>query len=62
MKLIESKIASISSQIDNVYFDKINHIISQDDYFRYTNESKYGLENSSKNKRDISNPDSANVG
>ena len=38
IKLIDSKIVSISSQIDNIYFDKINHVISQDDYFRYTNK------------------------
>ena len=38
IKLIDSKITNISSQIDNIYFDKINHIISQDDYFRYTNK------------------------
>jgi len=38
IKLIDSKIATISSQIDNIYFDKINHIISQEDYFRYTNK------------------------
>ena len=38
IKLIDSKISNISSQIDNIYFDKINHVISQDDYFRYTNK------------------------
>ena len=38
IKLIDSKITNISSQIDNIYFDKINHLISQDDYFRYTNK------------------------
>lgn len=38
IKLIDSKIRNISSQIDNIYFDKINHVISQDDYFRYTNK------------------------
>lgn len=38
IKLIDSKITNISSQIDNIYFDKINHVISQDDYFRYTNK------------------------
>ena len=38
IKLIESKISNISSQIDNIYFDKINHVISQDDYFRYINK------------------------
>ena len=38
LKLIDNKIANISSQIDNIYFDKINHVISQDDYFRYTNK------------------------
>ncbi len=38
IKLIDSKISNISSQIDNIYFDKINYVISQDDYFRYTNK------------------------
>ena len=38
IKLIDSKISNISSQIDNIYFDKINHVISQGDYFRYTNK------------------------
>lgn len=38
IKLIDSKISNISSQIDNIYFDKINHVISKDDYFRYTNK------------------------
>ena len=38
IKLIDCKIANISGQIDNIYFDKINHVISQDDYFRYTNK------------------------
>ena len=38
IKVIDSKIANISGQIDNIYFDKINHVISQDDYFRYTNK------------------------
>lgn len=38
IKLIDSKISNISSQIDNIYFDKINHVISQEDYFRYTNK------------------------
>ena len=38
IKLIDSKISNISSQIDNIYFDKINNVISQGDYFRYTNK------------------------
>lgn len=38
IKLIDSRIANISNQIDNIYFDKINHVISQEDYFRYTNK------------------------
>ena len=38
IKLIDSKITNISSQVDNIYFDKINHVISQEDYFRYTNK------------------------
>ena len=38
IKVIDNKITRLCNQIDNIYFDKINHIISQDDYFRYTNK------------------------
>ena len=38
IRIIDNKIANISGQIDAIYFDKLNHIISEDDYFRYTNK------------------------
>ena len=38
VKLIDNKISNILSQIDNIYFDKIKSVISQADYFRYTNK------------------------
>lgn len=38
IKAIENKITNILSQIESIYFDKINHVISEDDYFRYTNK------------------------
>ena len=38
IKAIDNKITNILSQIDSIYFDKINHVISEDDYFRYTNK------------------------
>ena len=37
MCIIESKVASFSEQIDSIYFDKINKVISEEDYFRYSN-------------------------
>ena len=38
IKAIDNKITNILSQIESIYFDKINHVISEDDYFRYTNK------------------------
>ncbi len=35
---INNKINTIPEQIDNTYFDKLNKIISESDYFRYTNK------------------------
>ena len=35
---IDNKIITISSQIDSIYFDKINKVITENDYFRYTNK------------------------
>lgn len=35
---IDSKIQKMSSQIDAVYFDKLNQVISEEDYFRYVNK------------------------
>ena len=35
---INSKIDTVSEQIDNIYFDKLNKVISEADYFRYTNK------------------------
>ena len=35
---INNKINTVSEQIDNIYFDKLNKVISEADYFRYTNK------------------------
>ena len=32
------KLNTVSEQIDNIYFDKLNKVISEADYFRYTNK------------------------
>ena len=38
LKQIDSRINTLTNQIDSIYFDKLNHIISENDYFRYTNK------------------------
>ena len=38
LRQIDSRINTLSNQIDSIYFDKLNHIISENDYFRYTNK------------------------
>lgn len=38
LRQIDTRINTLSNQIDSIYFDKLNHIISENDYFRYTNK------------------------
>ena len=38
LRQIDSRINTLSNQIDSIYFDKLNRIISENDYFRYTNK------------------------
>ena len=38
LRQIDSRINTLTNQIDSIYFDKLNHIISESDYFRYTNK------------------------
>lgn len=66
LRQVDSRISTLSNQIDSIYFDKLNHIISENDYFRYTNKiiaEREGLEsqkkeivkliNNTKEKQDI---------
>ena len=51
LKIIDNRINTISNQIDSIYFDKLNHVISENDYFRYTNKiirERNSLENQKK--------------
>ena len=38
LRQIDTRINTLTNQIDSIYFDKLNHIISENDYFRYTNK------------------------
>ena len=38
LRQINNRISTLTNQIDSIYFDKLNHIISENDYFRYTNK------------------------
>ena len=38
ISIINNRINTVSEQIDNIYFDKLNKVISEADYFRYTNK------------------------
>lgn len=38
LRQIDNRISTLTNQIDSIYFDKLNHIISENDYFRYTNK------------------------
>ena len=38
LRQLDNRISTLTNQIDSIYFDKLNHIISENDYFRYTNK------------------------
>ena len=38
LRQINNRISTLTNQIDSIYFDKLNHIISENDYFRCTNK------------------------
>lgn len=50
-----NKITTILEQIDNIYFDKINKVISEADYYRYTNKILAEKNILEKRKRELSN-------
>ena len=54
IEIINKKIDILSIQIDKIYFDKINNIINENDYFRYTqklNDDKVLLEQKLQNTK-----------
>ena len=51
IETIDNKIITISSQIDNIYFDKLNKVITENDYFRYSN--KFICDRNSLEKRKV---------
>lgn len=54
IEIINNKIDILSIQIDKIYFDKINNIINENDYFRYTqklNDDKVLLEQKLQNTK-----------
>ena len=38
LRQLDNRISTLTNQIDSIYFDKLNYIISENDYFRYTNK------------------------
>lgn len=52
---INNKINTVSEQIDNIYFDKLNKVISEADYFRYTNKILVEKNILEKRKEELSN-------
>ena len=50
---IENKIANFSEQLDNIYFDKVKKIISEEEYFRYSTKIKYEKNTLKKRKEEI---------
>ncbi len=51
---INNKINTVSEQIDNIYFDKLNKVISKEDYFRYTNKILADKNSLEKRKQELS--------